>query len=82
MGIPCAVAVAVGGVLIWWCCLRRRKTSSLSTSASARAHRDAAAKEGNLLATQDIVFARDERGQRLLLGEGAFAKVCTSMPCP
>ena len=75
VGIPCAVAAAVAGVLIWWCCLRRRKTSALSSTASAKVHRDLAAKEGNLLSTEDMIFEKDERGKRLLLGEGAFAKV-------
>ena len=81
VGIPCAVAAAVAGVALWWCCLRRRKTSALLTTASAKAHRELAAKEGNLLAREDIVFEKDERGKRLLLGEGAFAKAST-MPNP
>ncbi len=75
VGIPCAVAAAVAGILIWWCCLRRRKTSALSSTASAKVHRDLAAKEGNLLSTEDIMFEKDDRGKRLLLGEGSFAKV-------
>lgn len=82
VGIPCAAAAAAAGVLFWWCCLRRRKTSALSTTASAKGHRELAAKEGNLLSTEDIVFEKDERGKRLLLGEGAFAKVSSSRRCP
>ena len=81
MGIPCASAVAAAGVLIWWCCLRRRKTSALSTTTSAKVHRELAAKEGNLLSTEDIMFEKDERGKRLLLGEGAFAKVNMTATC-
>ena len=73
-GIPCAAGLAAVGSLIWWCCLRRRKTSALSATASAKAHREIAAKEGNLLATEDIAFEKDDKGKRLLLGEGAFAK--------
>ena len=82
VGIPCAAAAAVAGVLFWWCCLRRRKTSALSTTASAKVHRELAAKEGNLLLTKDILFEKDERGKRLLLGEGAFAKVSSKPRCP
>ena len=80
-GIPCAAAAAAAGILIWWYCLRRRKTSALSTTTSAKVHRDLAAKEGNLLSTEDILFEKDERGRRLLLGEGAFAKVSRNSSC-
>ena len=74
MGIPCAVAAAVAGVLIWWCCLRRRKPSALSSTASAKVHRDLAAKEGNLLSTEDIMFEKDERGEAPLAGRRGVCK--------
>lgn len=73
-GIPCAAGLAAVGCLVWWCCLKRHKTSALSATASAKAHREVAAREGNLLATEDIAYEKDDKGKRLLLGEGAFAK--------